>query len=171
MRKLASYKEFEKGKIYNRVYVGENKAYANINGKQTFIVVDLEPELVVQTLFAQFGSVQSDRLTSNEITFGSPEITFNGYELYEVENEKEWFKKSQIMTLDEAVSAGFITPDDIRRRAKHFIAIWLDPGNGYYNSYPVGGKSKTNPYLQMVYFKWNSIEEMESDLAKYEAEA
>jgi hypothetical protein len=67
MKKIKSWKELKKGGIYNRVYVGKNKIYAKINGKETFEVLEKEPILRIQILFGVSGNPLNPKTGNNEL--------------------------------------------------------------------------------------------------------
>lgn len=151
MKKLKSYKEFEVGKIYNRIYIrGEYKEYSKINGKETFVVVAISPMLKTQTLFDQFGSMFSDELKGTLSTFSNPEKTFAKYDLFKVDNKSEWFIKSLWTTLQEALYKKLITLNDIKQSVGSWICL---SGKDWCCRYAVEGKSKENPYLQRIFVK------------------
>jgi len=166
LKKIASYQELESGKIYNRIYVGDNEAYAKINGKETFVVIATSPELVTRVLFDQFGSPFSEELTSNETIFGNPGRAFADFELYEAENRSDWFIKSQYMKLDQAIKENLVTIDEVRQGIVSSPPQSLER-KSFYCRYPVEGRSKNNPYLQAVLIKWDSREEMKKDFAEF----
>ena len=167
MKKINGHKQFMVGKVYNIIYIGNNKAYAKINGKRTIIIMATSPILQYQVLFDQFGSVFSDELRSGTITSRAPERAFAECELYEVDDKNEWFIKSQLMTTQEALDENLITLDDIKKGPKSRSVVSI-PG-GFYITYSVEGRSAKNPYLQCVFVKWGSYEEMETDFIKHGA--
>jgi len=166
LKKLKSYKDLQVGKIYNRVYTGDNEAYARINGKKTFAVISISPEFKIQTLFDQFGSIFSNELRSKEITISDLEKAFAEYEFYEVENSNEYFVKSQFMTLQEALEQDLITFTEIKEKTDSRNITSINFGKGWYIKFHVEGRSKTNIYLQTVFVKWTSREKMESDFSQ-----
>lgn len=167
MKKVNSYKDFRKGKIYNRVYVGENQAYAKINGKETFIVLKIRPSLQVQILFDRFGSVNTDDLRSGIVTFDCPEKAFAEFEFFEPENRDEWFIKSaKLGSLAEAIKAGFIKREQIENLKMNAKELVFFHNIGVYRQFSVNGVPE-NPYLQNVYVLWKTFEAARKDFADY----
>lgn len=171
MKKVDSWKDIVVGRVYNRVYVGPNEAYAKINGKETFRVVATSPQLEVQVLFSQFGSLFSEEFESNMITFGYPDIAFKEFELYEPADESEWFKKSvRCSSIGEALERGLLTAEDVSNKC-------FDTGRfipchsgveflGVYGRFSVEGKTKF-PVLQAVFVHWKDWKELRAELGKY----
>jgi len=168
LKKLSSHKQFAVGKVYNRVYVGDNDAYAKINGKETFIVIATSPELQTQTLFDQFGSAFSDELRGGVVTFGSPEVAFADFEIYEVEDKSEWFIKSRYMTCKEALESGLLFPSEIRSKPS---SHWSGSKTFQVCTYNVEDRCSDNPFLQCIVVKWESYAAMKSDFELYGATA
>ena len=172
MRKLDSSSDMEEGKIYNLVYVGDNAAYAKINGKRTVLVLVTAPELQYVELYDSFGCVTTEDLRSGTITVGCPAVAFEETEIYEPVDETEWFKHSmKVTSLTEAIERGVLTHDDIaiyRNRRFNDVAVSGAHGKllGRYLSFHVEGKT-TQPYLQWVYVWWNSWEQMQVDFKRY----
>ncbi len=163
MQKL-TYRHLQVGKVYNRVYTGPNEAYAAINGKETFRVISVEPNLVCQILFDQFGSPMEKEITGGHITFPVPEKAFEEFDIFTAPDRNDWFIKSAIMTVADALEQGFITMDMAKQSALHVTCYnW---GDAFYMSCQVdeSRRPKQNPYLQTVFFVWKSHKEMEDDL-------
>jgi hypothetical protein len=174
MKKITNYTKLKKGRVYNRVYVGDNKAYAKINGKETFLVLRTEPHLEVVVLFDQFGSPLADDLRGGVITFGAPEIAFKNFELFEPSNKSEWFKKStKVKSLGAALKRKLITLKAIKVTADWRGQCPFMPTFGRDNklkgvqcSFRVEGKMK-DPFLQTVFIVWKNWERLIADFKKY----
>ncbi|MFZ4648383.1 MAG: hypothetical protein ACOYMB_01965 [Patescibacteria group bacterium] len=172
MKKIQSWRDLKIGIIYNRVYNGNNAAYAKVNGKETFIVTETDSVLKVQELFARFGSPFSDELRREISTFTHPEIAFKEFDLYEPESKNEWFIKSvKLNSLAEALDAKLINLDSIKgfgKNRKNFIAHFGENMKmlGVECSFSVEG-APDNPLLQTVYIVWKTWEEQRNDFAKY----
>ena len=118
MNKIEKHSELKAGRVYNRVYVGDNEAYARINGKITFLVLKTSPVLKVVELFDQFGDPLQNDLRSGVITISDQSAAFKDFDLYEPSGEAEWFKKSMIApSLHEAIRGGLIKLVDAKRYA------------------------------------------------------
>ena len=170
MRKVSSYRELEVGKIYNRVYVGPNKAYAKINGRQTFEVTATEPVFQYQILRDKFGDCASEEIRSGVITSSRPDLLFKEVELFEVDDKSEWFIKSEITTLKAALDEGLITIEDIKGKSsskEHTSRAGCKSGPAFYTQFGVEGKSSDNPLLQTIYICWMSYEELEEGFAEF----
>lgn len=171
MKKLINYTWLDKGKIYNRVYVGSNDAYARINGKETFLVLKTEPVLAVQVLYDQFGSPYSEDLRGGVVTFTSPKIAFKEFELFEPENESEWFKKStRVNCLQEAIDRKLI-PESLvaHKRINSNGFVPTTSGAGMIGvHWHISVEDKTDqPLLQTVYVVWKNWEELRADFQKF----
>ena len=174
MKKLDSYKDLRKGRVYNRVYVGDNKAYARINGKETFRVLETSPMLHVSILFDQFGDpLQQDLGGRNGPTFTDPVAAFRDFEIFEPKDESEWFKKSvRVASLAEAIALG-LDPAEIRgKRLKTdgFTPRWSADSKtlaAVYGRFSVEDKTP-QPYLQTIFVVWESWEQLKADYAAYD---
>jgi len=167
MIKVNSYKDFLVGKVYNSVYVGENEAYARVNGKETFVVIAIKPSLQIKTLFDRNGNVCTDDLCGNTVTFICPGKALKECEFFETENESEWFKKSvKVKSLAEAIKIG-AKLDEFENQSmewKSFVSF----GNALYYYFSIEGTSE-NPYLQTIFVFWETHEAASQDFAQYGA--
>lgn len=174
MKTLIRPEEMQLNKVYNLVYVGDNEAYAKINGKRTIRVTATEPNLQYVELYDNFGSPTFDDLPGSTTYVGNPSEAFKEDEITEPADETEWFKKSvKFSSLVEAVEAGVLTPDDIkslrvRSSSSPFVSVSNRAGKfiGLYTGFNVEGKT-TQPYLQQVYIWWNTWEDMYADFEAY----
>jgi hypothetical protein len=179
MEKLTDWKSLWKnlkvGDVFNRIYVGDNKAYAKINGKGTLRVIETRPEFQAVELFAQFGSPTTEELQSRTITFSNPDLAFKDSELFVPSNESEWFKKSvKVHSLKKALRLG-VTLSDIRK-----YASWSGycPFVAHMNGAPdyglrcvscqfdVEGRDKTQPLLQTVFVVWRTWNSLIADFKR-----
>lgn len=169
MKKIDSYKDLEVGKVYNKVYKGSNKAHAKISGKQTIRIIQTTPNLLVEILFDELGSIFSDELANGPVTHLCPEVSFKEYDLFEIEDESEYFIKAQRMTLQEAFDANLITLDEIRKSNHKVIAVWHEAPkeNSFYYKFDVEGRLKENPYLQSVFVEWDSYKERDAAFEEF----
>ena len=163
MSKL-THNDLQVGRVYNRVYKGSIKEYAAINDKETFRVIRLKPQLVCQILFDQFGSPMDKEITGGHITFPSPEKAFEKFDIFETPDQKDWFIKSAIMKVSDALKNRLISMSMAKQAALHVISYNF--GDAFYMSCQVdeARRPKENPYLQTVFFVWKSYKEMEDDL-------
>lgn len=163
MNKL-THKDFKVGRVYNRVYTGPNLAYAAINGKETFRVISLKPQLVCQILFDQFGNPMDKEIKGNHITFPSPEKAFKKFDIFESPDQKDWFIKSTIMKVFDALDQDLISMKMAKQAALHVTSYNF--GEAFYMSCGIDDdrRPKGNPYLQTVFFVWNSYKKMEDEL-------
>ncbi len=173
MKKLQSWKDLKKGGVYNQVYVGDNEAYAKVNGKQTFIVIETTPALKTETLFDEFGSVYSDELRSPTATYPKdPELAFKDVELFEPKDKSEWFIKSvKITSLAAALKANLIKMEDIKdsRMRSSWFTPFFGPKRellGVYHSFSIEGTLE-NPLLQSVFVIWKTWDALYADFAQY----
>lgn len=179
-RLSVSHKDLQVGKIYSKVYTGGNEAYARINGKQTFRVIEVSPNLKTVTLHDQFGSGFSKQLTSNEGTYTHPEIAFADYLVYETPDPDDWFIKAVWSTPEEAIKKGLLTSQDFSHRVKISRDPWRrgnygqtshSPGPGlssfFVVRFDVEGRSAAHPYLQSLVMRWDSMAEMRAAMGKY----
>ena len=171
MRRISSYMEFEVGKVYNRVYVGENEAYAKVNGKITFIVTEVDPILTVDELFGQFGNPLTDDIRRSGIFFKCPKIALADFELSEPTNKSEWFIKSEKKgSVDEIIRAGI--PRDLlcntRIASGRFVPCFGRGSEmrGVYRHFSLEGRVD-NPYLQSVFGVWRNWEELHRDFRNH----
>ena len=167
MKKLESYKDFKKGEIYNRIYVGDNTAYAGVEGKETFQVLEIEPVLKVEILFGRSGSIFTNDLRGPIIEFINPQYAFREFELFEPIDKNEWFIKSvKVASIADALNAGYIThkETDNREILARFFITCLDTGV-YLKFYSKG--IPTNPYLQTVMVLWKTWDNARTELAQY----
>lgn len=163
------------GVVYNMVYVGPNKAYAKVNGKQTIRVLEITPdEIKVMELFGQFGNPLSKEITSGETIYPISGTGFDKVELYECSNESEWFIKSvKLTSLAKAIEAKLIHPKTLRNqafRSNRFTASFNRQHQlaGVYASFFVR-PTKKYPLLQNLYIVWKNWEVCERDLRKHGA--
>jgi hypothetical protein len=175
VQKLSSFKEFQAGRIYNRVYTGSNDAYGRVNGKETFIVIQTEPILQTQTLFDQYGSVTTDDLRQNgPTTFQRPDIAFTEYDLFEPSDKSEWFIKSvRVGSLREALDANLLDRSAFENKQFRGDRYVSHSGRnfehlGFSMHFSVEG-GPNNPYLQTVYVLWKTYNLMKEDLARFGA--
>jgi hypothetical protein len=174
MKTLIPPNQMEVGKVYNLVYVGDNEAYAKINGKRTILVTATTPELRYVQLYDQFGFPRFDDVRGNPTHVSNLELAFKEDEISEPADESEWFKHSiKVSSLGEALEQELITLDDIknlpvRSNRNPFVGCAGEKGAyiGTYTSFHVEGRTK-HPYLQNVYVWWNSWDEMVEDFEKY----
>jgi hypothetical protein len=174
MERLASVAEMEVGGIYNLVYVGENKAYARVNGKRTILVIATEPEFQYVQLYQQFASPTTDDLRSSLVTCEDAPLAFKNDEIFQPVGEDEWFKHSlRVTSLEEAISQGVLTKEDVfrhpvRSRNSPFVGVSDSDGRfvGLYTDFGVQDKT-VQPYLQTVYVWWDTWEDMRADFKKY----
>ncbi|MES2087807.1 MAG: hypothetical protein V4467_02310 [Patescibacteria group bacterium] len=174
MKKLKDYSKLVKGRVYNMVYVGENKAFGRIDGKETFRVLETRPELKTVTLFDMFGDPHTPDLSAGPVTYGSPAVSFKDFELFEPTNETEWYKKSAKFTsLGAAFEQGLITQDDIEDMGKPRNRCPFMPSFGHDNKmlgvecgFSVEDKTKY-PLLQTVFVVWPNWETLYADFKKF----
>lgn len=177
MKKL-QVRDMKVGGIYNVVYVGQNHEYGRINGKYTIRVVETIPKFKFYQIFYQFGWIDSDELRSPMHTAEDVERCFRDEEIYEPENESQWFKHSlKFKGLAEALKRGVLTLDAIRdcpvnsrvnSSGSPFVSVaspdckssWL------YASFNVEDKT-AEPLLQRVYIRWDTWEKMRADFRQY----
>ncbi len=172
MKKLCSPTELRTGHVYNCVYVGDNDAYARINGKETFLVINIKPLETVE-LFDQFGDPYTDDIRSTLTTHGSITGAFKECEIFQPSNESEWFRKSvRVNSLADALKQGGITIADIKRKAdwrgqSPFVTT-IDCNQklkGIHCSFCVEDKTD-RPLLQTVFVVWQTWVELADDFKK-----
>jgi hypothetical protein len=172
MRRLVSSDEIEEGKIYNFVYVGATVLYAKNNGKRTVLVVATAPELQYVQLYDPFGYPSTEDLRRGVITVGCPEAVFKETEIYEPDDETQWFKHSmKVASLTEAIERGILTREDVavyHNKRVRVVAVSNAQGQhiGRYTCFGVEDKT-TQPYLQYVYVWWNTWDQMNTDFKRY----
>ncbi len=173
MRKLGSYKELVVGGIYNRVYTGNNAAYAKINGKETFLVLETKPKLLTVVLFDQFGDPLTDDIRSSKDTFDNPEIAFREFELFEPAGENEWLKKAvKLTSLQSGLDRDLITIGDIKHMAGRTGHSPFIPSFDLKSkltsvrcNFQVEDKT-AYPLLQTVFVVWPNWEELIAEFQK-----
>ncbi|MFA7194042.1 MAG: hypothetical protein WC087_03950 [Candidatus Paceibacterota bacterium] len=170
------------GGIYNLVYVGDNTAYAKINGKRTIQVVSIDPELQYVQLYDPFGCPKTSELRSSTITITNKSVAFSksNDQIYVPSGEEEWFKHSQRVTsLGEGMDLKILTMDKIQRHPiqsnrSPFCAHLAGAPNfgldGISTAFNVEDET-TYPYLQRVFVWWKTWEDMYSDFEKYGLDA
>lgn len=175
---IMNIKDLKPGKIYNKVYTGDNKAYGRINGKSTIEIVYNQDGIVkYQELYSTTGSAFKKDLRSGVITCSSPDIAFKNYEIKEVSDESEYFIHNQLFSLDEAISQGLIELSALeylfRDQSKNFVRVGSVTGLDGKPMIQVGceGKSKDNPFLQTVTIVWGSWGEMRANVKKHYQQA
>lgn len=175
MRLLGTASEMEAGKVYNLVYAGDNAAYARINGRRTVLVTATKPALAYVELYAQFVSPTTDDLRSDPITVEAPAIAFAETEIWEVDDESQWLRKSmRVGSLGEAVERGVLTIEDIAyyqdRRPRDVAVSNLEGRHvGRYLGFNVEDKT-AQPLLQCVYVWWNTWDAMRDDFRRHGVE-
>lgn len=178
MRKLLNAGAMKKDGIYNLVYVGNNDAYGKINGKRTILVTATTPKLEYVELHSQFVDSITDDLRSATTTVGDPLIAFKEDEIFEPENESQWYKHSaKITKLSDGIDQGILTREDILGhpvRSSHspFVAVSGANGKfqGLYTRFGVEGQTNL-PYLQAVYAWWDTWENMYADFKQFGVDA
>lgn len=172
MKKLASWRDMRVGIVYNRVYIGENTAYGRINGKETFLVLETAPLQTVE-LFSQFANAHTDDLRSSTTTFDNPDIAFKEFDVFEPENEGEWFKKSiKFSSLADPLNQGLITRANIElvadwRGRCPFTVTWGDAQKMLGVECGFGVEDQTmHPLLQTVFIVWPNWVELRADFKK-----
>ncbi|MCK9351696.1 MAG: hypothetical protein WCT49_01880 [Candidatus Paceibacterota bacterium] len=172
MKKLNSWKELQKGRVYNQIYIGRNADYAKINGKETFKVLDTKPELRLYVLYGQFGWPTKDDLRSTKIPVPNPDMYFEDFELFEPADESEWFKKSmKFSSVATALQEGLLKAEDICNIeiARSVFSPFYDAksrSGGIWLYFPVEGRTVL-PLLQTVYIVWKNWDEVRADLEKH----
>lgn len=175
MRKLDSPSQMRKGHVYNLVYVGPNNDYGKINGKRTILIVKVRPFQYV-ILHDEFGDPFTRRVESHVISVGDPQYVFRGDEIYEPENQNQWFKHAlRFTSIGAAIKRGVLTKKMVKTHpAKSnpgcIVSVWGGKDRhllGVYGSFRVEGKFKKHPYLQSVFIWWRNRERMIADFAKY----
>ena len=170
MKKLDGHQEFRSGGTYCSTYVGENKAYARINGKRTILVKRTEPDLVFVELFDQFGDPFTEDIRGGEITSMAADLLFGDREVFEPESENEWFKHSmKFDSLSTPLAQGLITKKDIEEKASWgtrcpFTAVFgLDHKfKGVSARFDVEDKTPL-VLLQAVFIVWPTWEALRED--------
>ena len=173
MKKLTGPAQLRKGRIYNRVYVGNNQAYAKINGKETFLVLQTKPNLQVVELFDQFGSPYEKNIPSSVITYEMPEVAFKDFEIFEPTKESEWFKKSVVVkSLVTALKRKYVTLGGLKKLADwHGMCPFVASMGrnmklvGVHCHFCVEGKTK-DLLLQTVFVVWKDWSRMQADFKK-----
>ena len=173
MKKLNSYTEFQSGRVYNRVYTGPNMAYAHINGKETFLVLETTPLQTVE-LFGQFGDPHTDDIRGETVTYDVPEIAFKEFELFQPADASEWLKKSvKVTSLGAAVEQELITREDITQMGEHGSTSPFMPTfgrdmklKGIQCHFQVEDRTK-HPLLQAVFVVWQDWETLKADFKKF----
>lgn len=169
--------DFKLGRVYNRRYVGDNKAYAKINGNETFRVVNLEP-LQTEQLFDAFGSTFTPELLGGTVTYHNPVAAFNDFELSEPASVDDWYIHAQIFWgLDAALDAGQLTLAHLAER-KHVksVSCWdnrTEPSTTHFYVcfyFGDGIPGCANPYLQSIFVAWDNHTVMQQDLARFGVE-
>lgn len=171
MKKIESSSHFCVGGIYNIVYIGDNTAYAAINGRRTIRVTATDPKIKFVTLFDQFGNPLIEDIRSQEITAGTE--SFKEDEIFEPEDESEWFKKSaRFSSLQEALKQELVTKEGIQRIANWcgtspFIAHLTGLGHSLAgvtcSFYESDGRAPKQPLLQCVYIVWKNWKDLKTD--------
>lgn len=168
-RKVRSWKQLRVGGVYSRVYVGPNEAYARVNGKETFRVLKTKPSLEVQILFEQFGSLFSNEITSDIVTFSSPEKAFEEFEIFEPYTESQWFVKStMVTTIEEGINRGLLLIDEVRDRtftSREFTVYWWGEKLSSRPSLSFSREGISgNQYFQRTFVLWDSWEAARAEL-------
>ena len=164
------YSQMQKGKVYNLVYVGENEAYAKINGKRTIRVVNVSPIQYVE-LFDQFGDPLRDNIPSAVTTIRAPDHVFKNDQISEPADESEWFKHSmKVLSLDEAMENGVSLAQiracgsgslrDVPVFDRDMVLL------GRYVQFNVEGQTN-RPMLQTIFVCWSNYEIMRADFQRH----
>ncbi len=188
---LVNFTKFKVGGIYNKTYVGNNEAYKKQNGKTTFEIVRFEKDgdkFYAKDLYAQFPRCSSERLDTNDWSWTITYLMKNtDYEYEEVFNEDHYYKHSVSLTMKEAVEAGLIKLETLRRVFRDQSRDYIRKGPVSYdhtrkddNGKTIYGRSlvllceqgvSSNPLLQSVSFYWNNTEQFEADVRSVYPEA
>jgi len=161
--------DFKVGSTYNIVYSSNNYMSGK---KETILILQVFPEIKFVILYNQSANMYCGDLRSNIITAGFK--SFEQDQITEVFDEKDFIKKSEIVTIDDAINRGLITVSELESifddQSKKCIII--SPVIGYdsgkmYIKINVEGKDQINPYLQSIYIKWNSFKEMEASIKRF----
>lgn len=161
-----SYSQLQPGKVYNRVYIGDNDAYARINGKITFRVIQTEPIMKAADLFCQFGHPLDAHLAGHEWTSRNLERAFQDYQIYEPQSEDEWFKKSaRLSSVQEAVRLGYVDVEALKGWAdwRGTCPFETYSGKTVSLSLSVQDKVPDQPLLQTVFIVWETWEKLRKD--------
>lgn len=170
MKKLDSWREMVVGAIYNSVYVGDNKAYAKVNGKQTIVILGKDP-LRFQELFDQHGDPFTIDMRDSVITSELPDKLFEHCEIYEPANETEWFKKAvRFDSITTAVQLGLVTMEWLKHlqlRSNYFVPHFGAQGKmqGVVGEFCVEDKTQV-PFLQTVVIVWKNWSDLFADFER-----
>lgn len=167
MTKLLKPTDLRLGKVYNLEYVGDNEAYARVNGKRTILILEVRPEFKYVKLYSAYGDpLCEDIRDDSPTTVCELASSFKEDQITEPAGEDDWFKHSMRFTsLYDALHAGVLTEQRIkshpvgRRSARNAILCPADSKGclGAYTRFCFEDKPHPQyPQLQSVFIVWKT---------------